>query len=457
MKMFMFIFLNILNIKVFGFFLKNNIISRQSVNFLFLQSFPEKCIPTVLNNVHSLNNLVKNIKENDIIELNNYYDKLKPNIEYLSYSEIDKVRLSLVIAYYAHYNQKRLSSEKFIIHPYNVAIILSELKCDSDTIIGGILHDTVEDTCVTLNEIERLFGENVRNIVYGVTKVTKCGNENENAYETNLVSMFLSMRNDWRIILVKLADRLHNMRTLEFMEEKKQKKISEETLEIYSPLAHRVGMWNIRNELEDLSFKNLNPMKYKEVVDNRTKIIRNYSENIDILKEKLKNILSKIVPGKYDLEYRTKSIYSAWKKAERNNCEISDLKDLIAIRVIINEDWVFNLAEPSSICFIILSKIHKEWKYVPGTVKDYINFPKQNGYQSLHTTILTENNLPLEIQIRTKKMHNIAENGTAAHWKYKSDKLNKKSVSWLNILDERDKFVSKKSLIKSALKLPTTK
>ncbi len=440
-----------------SFFLGRSINSRLGVNYLFLQSFPEKHRITLFNKIPSLKHLEKNIKKDDETELNNLYEILKMHVGYLSYSDMEKVRLSLVVSYYAHYNQKRESRERFIIHPLSVAIILSESKPDVDTLIGGLLHDTVEDTNVTFSEIECVFGENVRRIVEGVTKATNCANDNENIYEVNLRSMFLSMKDDWRIILVKLADRLHNMRTIEYMRRDKRIRISNETLEIYSPLAHRIGMWNIRNELEDLSFKSLEPIKYYQVVYNRTKKVQLYASKIEGLQTKMDDILTKTIPGKYKLEYRTKSVYSAWKKTERYNCGVSDLKDLIALRIIINEDWVFHLSETIGVCFILLSKIHSIWKYIPGTVKDYIHFPKPNGYQSLHTTILIDNNLPLEIQIRTQKMHNIAEYGTAAHWKYKSNKTNGRSVGWLDIFDEWDRTNEKTDLIKSVLKLPVTK
>jgi len=418
-----------------------NCISIANMDELFIYS--GEGISLIKKNMKKRNN-------DDELELLELFNKLKDKLDYLSYADIQKVKLGLTISYYGHYGQKRKSRENFIIHPVCVALILSESKSDVDTIVGGLLHDIVEDTDIGLEEIELMFGVDVRRIVEGVTFVSSLSEEE------NLHLMLKSMRDDWRIIMVKVADRLHNMRTLSYLDYDKRIRIAKETLDIYSPLAHRVGMWNIKNELDDTSFRYLEPLKYRKISHEIKKHSKPYYYNIKNLKNEINEILYLQFPGKYNLEYRLKSIYSSWKKTEKYNCSLSELKDVVALRIIINEEWVTPLEDASSLCFRILSIIHGKWKYIPGTVKDYINFPKPNNYQSLHTTILVDSlidsNLPIEIQIRTKKMHMVAEYGTAAHWIYKSDS---RSVSWLNNLGDLQNPSSEK--IKSYLKLPKLK
>lgn len=309
----------------------------------------------------------------------------------------------------AHKDQKRVSGEDYICHPLQVAIIISNMLLDCDTIAAGILHDTVEDTDVTFHDLELQFGQNVALMVDGVTKLGKIPfDSQEDAQIENLRKMFMSTARDLRVMLIKLADRLHNMRTMEVMPDHKRRQKSKETIEIFAPIAERLGMFKIKVELENLSLKYLDPIAYEEITSSlKDKMVHNSSiEKIThVLKEKLKEInIECTVSG------RVKHVYSIFKKTFMQGRAIDDIYDIFAVRVIVS-----TIPE----CYAVLGIIHDLYKPIPGRIKDYIAMPKPNLYQSLHTTVIGDGGIPFEIQIRTEEMHRIAEYGIAAHWKYK--------------------------------------
>ncbi len=314
-------------------------------------------------------------------------------------------------AYNLHQGQTRKSGEAYIAHPIAVAGLLRDLGGDSEMIAAGFLHDVVEDTEVTPEEIENLFGANVRQLVEAVTKLSKFNFSTKTERQAeNFRRMFIAMAQDIRVIVVKLADRLHNMRTLDFLSPEKQRSIAEETKEIFAPLANRLGMWHFKWELEDLSFKYLHPEEYnqiKSLICERRKDRETRIEDISLtIKQKLNyhNISFVEVKG------RPKHLYGIYQKMTRQNKQFEQIYDIAAIRIIVRQ---------MHDCYKALSVVHEEFRHIPGRFKDYISVKKPNGYQSLHTTVVNTNGRPLEIQIRTEEMHHIAEYGIAAHWKYK--------------------------------------
>tara|TARA_Y100000389_G_scaffold136015_2_gene133546 strand:+ start:16761 stop:18338 length:1578 start_codon:yes stop_codon:yes gene_type:complete len=369
--------------------------------------------------------------------------------------ERELINIGLYIAYIAHYRQNRKSGEKFIIHPVSVSIILSQSGADYQTIVAGLLHDTVEDTSLSFEDIENVFGSEVRKIVEGETKVSKipkftrfkkipsrqCLERSKLEQNENLRSMFIAMADDWRIIVVKLADRLHNMRTLQFMSERKQIEISKETLKLFVPLAHRLGLWHYKTELEDLSFKYLRPKEYYKINKNIRKLKKKNEKTLKKARECILSVMEKNSLFDFHIETRTKSIYSIWKKASSNGCDIDEVLDILAVRIIIEPSINNFLNDDIYLCYHVLGDIHRTFTPLPKTLKDYISSPKPNGYKSLHTTVLI-NSQPVEIQIRTKDMHQIAEWGTAAHWAYKGKDS---SLSWLQIVRTWDTQVNSSS------------
>ncbi|MBQ3666268.1 MAG: bifunctional (p)ppGpp synthetase/guanosine-3',5'-bis(diphosphate) 3'-pyrophosphohydrolase [Lachnospiraceae bacterium] len=334
------------------------------------------------------------------------------------------------IAYYAHQGQKRKSGEPYIIHPVSVAIILAKLELDKETIIAGLLHDVVEDTVMTNEDVIREFGEEVALLVDGVTKLTQLSYEQDKVevQAENLRKMFLAMAKDIRVILIKLADRLHNMRTMQYQAPHKQIEKSRETMEIYAPIADRLGISKIKTELDDLSLKYLKPDVYKELnekLENRKGIREQFiSEIIGGVRE---NIEDAGIEAKID--GRVKHIFSIYRKMVNQNKTFEQIYDLFAVRIIV--DTVKD-------CYAALGVIHEMYKPIPGRFKDYISMPKQNMYQSLHTTLIGPKGQPFEIQIRTFEMHKTAEYGIAAHWKYKenadgknSEETEEAKLSWL--------------------------
>ena len=348
-----------------------------------------------------LQRLVEKIKENNLdIDLN-------------------KILEAYILANESHIGQKRRSGEDYILHPIEVAEILVDMKMDTDTIVAGILHDVVEDTLITLPDIEYTFGKDVRKLVDGVTKLRNLPKTDSKKIE-NIRKMVVAMSEDIRVVIIKLADRLHNMRTLKYMSSDKQQIKSKETLEIYAPIAHRIGMAKIKWELEDISFRYLYSLEYREIsdlVNSKREEREEYTAKIieKIEKELEKNKIKGEVTG------RAKHLYSIYRKMIEKEKKFADLNDLIAIRIMVDKEVE---------CYNILGIIHNLFIPVSGRFKDYIAVPKSNGYQSIHTTVKGPNDQNIEIQIRTHNMHRIAEEGVAAHWKYKEKKSKAKNEEY---------------------------
>lgn len=345
------------------------------------------------------------------------------------YPEFDRKLITdaYFFAQRAHAGQFRNSGEAFIEHPLEVACILAELELDMTSIVAGLLHDVVEDTSVTLEEIEEKFGPTVSFLVSGVTKLGKIEFKNkEESHAENLRRMFLAMARDVRVILIKLADRLHNMRTLEHQPEAKQREIAQETLDIFAPLAHRLGIYKIKSEIEDLAFRYLEPEKYYELVEKVAKKRREHEDYINLVIAKLREKLTE-AGIEAEISGRPKNLYSIYHKMVTQNKSLAEIYDLIAVRAIVNT---------VRDCYATLGIVHTMWKPIPGRFKDYIAMPKPNMYQSLHTTLVGPLGQPFELQIRTHEMHRTAEYGIAAHWKYKeggkpSDVQFEEKLSWL--------------------------
>jgi len=344
-----------------------------------------------------------------------------------------------------HDRQMRASGEPYIIHPLEVAEVLAEMKLDATAIAAGLLHDSVEDTPATNEEIEAEFGDQVAHIVEGVTKIDKIQFANrEDRQAENVRKMLLAMVSDVRVVLIKLADRLHNMRTLEHLQPDRQEAIARETQEIYAPLAHRLGMGKVRGELEDLAFRYTDPVSYEQVsaaVESRRIEGEQFLRGVeDTLVEQLRenNIEAKV-------EWRIKRIYSIFQKIERAKISFDQVYDLLAIRVI---------TQDVAACYAVFGLIHTLWRPVPGRIKDFIAIPRANRYQSLHTTVMGAGGHQFEVQIRTEEMHRIAEEGIAAHWKYKAgagvvtsrdeDRLNwiRQLVEWQKEMTDPNEFLS---------------
>ncbi|GIW29124.1 MAG: guanosine-3',5'-bis(diphosphate) 3'-pyrophosphohydrolase [Meiothermus sp.] len=403
------------------------------------------------------------------------WQQLEPHLHYLPAAAKTQVREALEFAYTAHQGQQRKSGEPYIVHPVAVAQILAELGLDVETLLAGLLHDTIEDTDVRPEDIEERFGIAVRKIVEGETKVSKlyklahATQEDKHAEEKHaedLRQMFIAMAEDVRIIIVKLADRLHNLRTLEFMPPHKQQRIARETLEIYAPLAHRLGIGQVKLELEDLSFRYLDPENY-QALEARLKSHRAEREAaVQAAKEKLEQALArdfilKQSVKKVEVTGRTKHLFSIWKKMEREGKTIEQIYDLLALRVVLEprpgQDAEENALREKQVCYHVLGLVHALWQPIPGRVKDYIAVPKPNGYQSLHTTVIAVNGLPLEVQIRTKEMHRVAEFGVAAHWLYKEGVTDpedlRRRVGWLkSIQDWQQEYSSSRDFVEAVTK-----
>lgn len=356
----------------------------------------------------------------EFLRLKELIIKYKPN------ANLELIEKAYNISKQAHEGQARVSGEPYITHPVEVGCILAELEMDESSIAAGILHDTIEDTTFTYEQVKKEFGEEIAELVDGVTKLTKIPYTTKQEIQAeNFRKMFLAMAKDIRVIIIKLADRLHNMRTLKFMTKDKQLQKARETMEIYAPLAHRLGMHKIKWELEDLSFRYLDEKNYYDLVEKIAKKRREREEYINNIIEDVRKKTEE-VGIEADIEGRPKHLYSIYKKMSSQNKTIEQIYDLFAIRLIV--DTVKD-------CYTVLGLMHELFKPMPGRFKDYISMPKPNMYQSLHSTVIGPEGIPFEVQIRTWEMHRVAEVGIAAHWQYKEGGFEEKTyaekLSWL--------------------------
>ncbi|MDP6706732.1 MAG: bifunctional (p)ppGpp synthetase/guanosine-3',5'-bis(diphosphate) 3'-pyrophosphohydrolase, partial [Alphaproteobacteria bacterium] len=341
------------------------------------------------------------------------YELLEKVTAYDPTTDEDSLNRAYVFSMKAHGTQMRASGDPYFSHPLEVAGILTDYKLDGATIITALLHDTVEDTVATLEQIEQVFGAEIAKLVDGVTKLTKLELRSEaNREAENFRKLVLAMSDDIRVLLVKLADRLHNMRTLVHIKKpEKRRRIAAETMEIYAPLAERLGMRLIKDELEDLAFAELNPEARESVIKRLEFLREKASDVVSRITEELERTLAESGIGA-EISGREKKPYSVWQKMERDNVSFEQLADIVAFRIVVDdiED-----------CYRVLGAVHSRYPMIPGRFKDYISTPKRNGYRSLHTAVIGPERLRIEIQIRTPEMHEFAEFGVAAHWAYKQN------------------------------------
>ena len=362
--------------------------------------------------------------------------------------DLDLIRSAWAFSIQQHQGQRRASGEVYISHPLEVAQVLAELKMDATAIAAGLLHDAVEDTDVTAAEISKRFGEQVAHIVEGVTKLDKIKFANREDHQAeNIRKMLLAMVTDVRVVIIKLADRLHNMRTLEHLRPEKQQRIARETLEVYAPLAHRLGMGKLRGELEDLAFRYTDPFQYTQLTD-EVESLRGEGEAflhriVGTLETKLRE-----TGIKARVESRIKRLYSIQQKLNAHSIPVDQVYDLFAIRVI---------TETEQDCYAVLGLLHSTWRPVPGRFKDFIAMPRPNLYQSLHTTLIADGGHQFEVQIRTEDMHRVAEEGIAAHWKYKASDMvtakDEQRLAWIRQMLEWQREMTDPNEFMSTLKM----
>jgi GTP pyrophosphokinase len=362
--------------------------------------------------------------------------------------DLDIIRKAYDFSLKHHTGQRRASGEPYLSHLLEVAMVLADMKLDATAIAAGLLHDLVEDTSITIEDIRREFGEQVERIVEGVTKISRLDfASKEERQAENVRKMVLAMVDDIRVVLIKLADRLHNMRTLAALPPERQQAIARETLEIYAPIAHRLGMGKVRGELEDLAFQYVDPIAYqqiKEAIEARRKRGEQFLEQIEgVVQEKLKE-----AGVEAKVEGRIKRLYSIYLKLQRQRITVDQVYDLFAIRVLTNS---------VKDCYAVLGTMHNFWRPVPGRIKDFIAMPRPNLYQSLHTTVIAENGTAFEVQIRTEDMHRMAEEGIAAHWKYKDGSpvsaKDEQRLAWLRQVVEWQREVNDPTEFLSTLKI----
>ncbi len=381
------------------------------------------------------------------LTLTKFRDLMKRMQESRPHDDLTIVKKAYDYSLKHHEGQTRASGEPYLVHPLEVALVLAEMKMDPVAVAAGLLHDSVEDTSVTILDIRQEFGEQVAHIVEGVTKISKIDfATREEQQAENLRKMMLAMVDDIRVVLIKLADRLHNMRTLEHLQPDRQHKIAEETLEIYAPIAHRLGMGKIRGELEDLGFRFLDPVGYEQV----EKSVNARRKQGEVFLAKMQQVIAdklKEAGIQARVESRIKRLYSIHKKLQKQHISVDQVYDLCAMRVITR-----SLQD----CYAVLGIIHNLWRPVPGRIKDFIAMPRPNFYQSLHTSVITEDGTPFEIQIRTEEMHKMAEEGIAAHWKYKDGPVSaqdEQRLAWLRQVVEWQRDVSDPNEFLSTLKI----
>mgnify|MGYP000867449240 CR=1 FL=1 len=364
-------------------------------------------------------------------------------------ADVDLLRRAYLFSAKEHRGQVRKSGEPYLVHPLEVANILADMQLDVSCVTTGLLHDIVEDTNIPIDTIEQYFGKEIAHLVDGLTKIAKIDSVSRADQQAqNIRKMLLAMVDDIRVVLVKLADRLHNMRTLEFLPREKQVRIARETIDVYAPIAHRLGMARVRGELEDLAFKYLEPEEYERIqaiLDERRSKLESF---LDTTKARITTVLTRGGIRVQRIEGRIKRPYSIAQKLKRQKISIDQVNDLVAVRIIV---------EDIKDCYAALGVIHTEWKPVPGRFKDWIAIPRENMYQSLHTTAVAATGQAFEVQIRTLEMHRIAEEGIAAHWKYKEGSLGDHSedaaFQWLKRLVEWQQEVSDSRDFMDSLKL----
>jgi GTP pyrophosphokinase len=366
-----------------------------------------------------------------------FEDLLEKVRAYSPAADVELLRRAYVFSAFEHRGQVRHSGEPYLIHPLAVADFLADMKLDAVTIAAGLLHDVVEDTLTTIERIEELFGAEVAHVVAGVTKISAITFSSiEERQAENVRKMLLAMVDDIRVILVKLADRLHNMRTLHHLSEERRVKIAQETRDIYAPIANRLGMSKIKNELEELSFRYLEPQAYEQL---RIRVDARRRATEGLIEELKKTVTTKLADAQVPVAHidgRIKRLWSIHQKLKRQKIELEQVYDFIALRLI---------TDSIKDCYAALGIIHQTWSPVPGRIKDFIAMPRPNGYQSLHTSVISEHGMPFEVQIRTMEMHRMAEEGVAAHWKYKEgrvgDRRDERYFQWMRQLLESQQEV----------------